>query len=132
VLERVGINPIPHDLNEVVNARHIRESTGNPILRGWVNYFAIGYSTRWFHFVKRLEIKVRRHLMRARKCRRSARNSNVAFDAARAGNVTMAAGLRATAKVVEQPPEPKVGAPVLDPTQTDMVMENQLNPEAAA
>jgi len=30
--------------------------------------------------------------------------------------VTMAAGLRATAKAVEQPPEPKVGAPVLDPT----------------
>jgi hypothetical protein len=28
----------------------------------------------------------------------------------------MAAGLRATAKVVEHPPEPKVGAPVLDPT----------------
>ena len=42
----------------------------NPILRGWVNYFAIGYSTRCFHFVKRwVEIKVRRHLMRARKCR---------------------------------------------------------------
>jgi len=30
--------------------------------------------------------------------------------------VTMAAGLRATAKVVEHPPEPNVGAPVLDPT----------------
>jgi hypothetical protein len=28
----------------------------------------------------------------------------------------MAAGLRATAKAVEQPPEPKVGAPVFDPT----------------
>jgi hypothetical protein len=28
----------------------------------------------------------------------------------------MAAGLRATAKAVEHPPEPKVGAPVLDPT----------------
>lgn len=42
----------------------------NPILRGWVNYFAIGYSTRCFHFVKRwVEIKVRRHLMRARKRR---------------------------------------------------------------
>jgi RNA-directed DNA polymerase len=25
----------------------------NPILRGWVNYFAIGYSSRCFHFVKR-------------------------------------------------------------------------------
>jgi hypothetical protein len=28
----------------------------------------------------------------------------------------MAAGLRATAKAVELPPEPNVGAPVLDPT----------------
>ena len=30
--------------------------------------------------------------------------------------MTMAAGLRATAKAGEHPPEPKVGAPVLDPT----------------
>jgi len=30
--------------------------------------------------------------------------------------VMMAAGLRATAKAVEHPPEPKIGAPVLDPT----------------
>jgi hypothetical protein len=29
----------------------------------------------------------------------------------------MAAGLRATAKALEYPPEPKVGAPVLDPTE---------------
>ena len=35
------------------------------------------------------------------------------FEAAGAGNETMAAGLRATAKAVEQPPEPNVGAPVL-------------------
>ncbi len=28
----------------------------------------------------------------------------------------MAAGLRATAKEVDHPPEPKIGAPVLDPT----------------
>src|SRR6266403_2127323 len=42
----------------------------NPILRGWVNYFAIGYSSRCFQFVKRwVEVKVRRHLMRARKRR---------------------------------------------------------------
>jgi hypothetical protein len=33
-----------------------------------------------------------------------------------AGNVIMAAGLRATAKAVDHPPEPNVGAPVLDPT----------------
>ena len=42
----------------------------NPILRGWVNYFAIGHSSRCFQFVKRwVELKVRRHLMRARNCR---------------------------------------------------------------
>lgn len=40
------------------------------------------------------------------------------FEAAGAGNETMAAGLRATAKAVEQPPEPNVGAPVLDPTDS--------------
>jgi len=33
----------------------------------------------------------------------------------------MAAGLRATAKAVEHPPEPKIGAPVLDPTATLVV-----------
>jgi hypothetical protein len=33
--------------------------------------------------------------------------------------VMMAAGLRATAKAVEHPPEPKVGAPVLDPNVED-------------
>jgi len=38
------------------------------------------------------------------------------FDTAGAGNVIMAAGLRATAKAVEHPSEPKVGALVLDPT----------------
>jgi hypothetical protein len=47
---------------------------------------------------------------------RSAGNPHAAFDVAGAGNVTMAAGLRATAKAVEHPPGPKVGAPVLDPT----------------
>jgi len=30
----------------------------------------------------------------------------------------MAAGLRANAKALEHPPEPKIGAPVLDPTTT--------------
>jgi hypothetical protein len=47
---------------------------------------------------------------------RSARKSHATFDAAGAGNVMMAAGLRATAKAVEHPPEPKIGAPVRDPT----------------
>ena len=40
----------------------------NPILRGWVRYFAVGDSSRCFGFVKDwVEKKVRRHLMRARK-----------------------------------------------------------------
>jgi RNA-directed DNA polymerase len=39
----------------------------NPILRGWVNYFAIGHSSRSFQFVQRwVELKIRRHMMRAR------------------------------------------------------------------
>ena len=39
-----------------------------PILRGWVNYFAVGHSSRCFSYVKDwVEKKVRRHLMRARK-----------------------------------------------------------------
>jgi RNA-directed DNA polymerase len=40
----------------------------NPILRGWVRYFAVGDASRCFGFVKDwVEKKVRRHLMRARK-----------------------------------------------------------------
>jgi RNA-directed DNA polymerase len=40
----------------------------NPILRGWVRYFAIGNSHDCFTYVKRwVEMKVRRHLMRARQ-----------------------------------------------------------------
>src|SRR5262249_7192203 len=39
----------------------------NPILRGWVNYFAVGNASRCFSFVKDwVEKKVQRHLMRAR------------------------------------------------------------------
>jgi len=39
----------------------------NPILRGWVNYFRVGHSSRCFGVVKRwVEKKVRQHLMRAR------------------------------------------------------------------
>jgi RNA-directed DNA polymerase len=42
----------------------------NPILRGWVNYFAVGHSSRCFGYVKDwVERKVRRHLMRARGLR---------------------------------------------------------------
>jgi RNA-directed DNA polymerase len=40
----------------------------NPILRGWVNYFRIGGSSRCFGYIKYwVEKKIRRHLMRARK-----------------------------------------------------------------
>jgi len=39
----------------------------NPVLRGWVNYFAIGHASRCFSYVRDwVEQKVRRHLMRAR------------------------------------------------------------------
>jgi RNA-directed DNA polymerase len=39
----------------------------NPILRGWVNYFRIGHSSRRFGYVRNwVEQKIRRHLMRAR------------------------------------------------------------------
>ena len=40
----------------------------NPILSGWVNYFAVGDSGKCFEFIKDwVEKKVRRHMMRARK-----------------------------------------------------------------
>lgn len=39
----------------------------NPILRGWVNYFRVGNSSRCLAYVKRwVEERVRRHLMGAR------------------------------------------------------------------
>ena len=42
----------------------------NPILRGWVTYFAVGHSSRCFSFVRDwVEKKMRRHLMRARQRR---------------------------------------------------------------
>lgn len=42
----------------------------NPILRGWVDYFAVGNSSRCFGYIKDwVEKKVRRHLMRARNRR---------------------------------------------------------------
>jgi RNA-directed DNA polymerase len=40
----------------------------NPILRGWVNYFAVGDSSECFSFVRDwVERKIRGHLMRARE-----------------------------------------------------------------
>jgi RNA-directed DNA polymerase len=38
----------------------------NPILRGWVNYFAMGHSSRCFAFIRDwVEKKIRSHLARA-------------------------------------------------------------------
>ena len=38
----------------------------NPILRGWVKYFAIGHSSRCFSYIQNwVEMKIRRHLARA-------------------------------------------------------------------
>jgi len=40
----------------------------NPILRGWVQYFAVGHSGECFSYIKDwVEKKVRRHMMRSRK-----------------------------------------------------------------
>ena len=40
----------------------------NPMLRGWVNYFAVGHSSECFSFIKDwVEKKIRRHMLRARK-----------------------------------------------------------------
>jgi RNA-directed DNA polymerase len=40
----------------------------NPMLRGWVNYFAVGHSGKCFSYIKEwVEKKVRRHLAQARK-----------------------------------------------------------------
>jgi RNA-directed DNA polymerase len=42
----------------------------NPMLRGWVNYFAVGHSSGCFTYIKDwVEKKVRRHLAQARKRR---------------------------------------------------------------
>jgi hypothetical protein len=43
-------------------------------------------------------------------------NPHAGMDEAGVGNATMGAGLRAKTKVLEEPPDPNVRAPVLDPT----------------
>ena len=51
----------PQQVNQIVQLI-------NPILRGWVNYFRIGHSSKCFCYVKGwVEKKIRRHLQRARK-----------------------------------------------------------------
>ena len=40
----------------------------NPMVRGWVNYFAVGHSSKCFGFVRHwIERRMRRHLQRARQ-----------------------------------------------------------------
>ena len=40
----------------------------NPILRGWVRYFATGHSSQRFSYIRSwVEMKIRRHLARARQ-----------------------------------------------------------------
>jgi RNA-directed DNA polymerase len=59
VFQRFASQPVRRVIEEV-----------NPILRGWVNYFAVGNSSRCFAFIKDwVEKKIRRHLMRARRRR---------------------------------------------------------------
>ena len=42
----------------------------NPILRGWVRYFATGHASQCFSFIRNwVEVKIRRHLARARQRR---------------------------------------------------------------
>ena len=59
-----------------------------------------------------------RHITRGVKAigKRSAGKPHAAFDEAGVGNVVMGAELRPRAKAMEQPPDPKIGAPVPDPT----------------
>ena len=58
-------------LKEVFRRHHSRPVGGliaeiNPILRGWVNYFAVGHSSRCFSYIRYwVEKKIRQHLARA-------------------------------------------------------------------
>ncbi|MGY6163816.1 group II intron maturase-specific domain-containing protein [Paraburkholderia strydomiana] len=50
----------------------------NPVLRGWVNYFAVGHSSECFSFIKDwVEKKIRRHMGRSRNRRASAGSGGV-------------------------------------------------------
>jgi len=58
-------------LKEIFRASRSQPVSGvvakiNPILRGWVKYFAIGHSSRCFSFIQNwVETRIRRHLARA-------------------------------------------------------------------
>lgn len=60
-----------HKLKEIFDVSRSQPVSGviekiNPILRGWVQYFAIGHSSRSFSFIRQwVEKKIRRHLARA-------------------------------------------------------------------
>jgi RNA-directed DNA polymerase len=59
VFRRFQSQPVPRVIDQI-----------NPVLRGWVTYFAVGHSSRCFSYIRDwVEKKVRRHLMRARKRR---------------------------------------------------------------
>jgi RNA-directed DNA polymerase len=59
VFRRFRSQPVPRVIDQI-----------NPVLRGWVTYFAVGHSSRCFSYIRDwVEKKVRRHLMRARKRR---------------------------------------------------------------
>ena len=56
----------------------------NPMLRGWVNYFAVGHSSECFSYINDwVEKKVRRHMVHARKRTASAWCASLDGDVAR-------------------------------------------------
>lgn len=81
-LGKIGVRKIPKrqarlklqstikEIFRTKRARPIEEIVGklNPMLRGWVNYFRIGNSSKCFGIVKRwVELKVRRHIRKVRQ-----------------------------------------------------------------
>ena len=71
----------------------------NPILRGWVNYFAVGHSSRCFSFVRDwVEKKMRRHLMRARQRRASVGGGGVSGGCTRGSGCSTATGSAAISR----------------------------------